>query len=139
MKRSLFVDSSAWYALADREDVYHDRAAACLTDALSAYARFVTTNHVVGESYTLIRMRLGYAAAQQFLRSLEQSHKVELVFVAQDQEEAAFVLLRRYADQEFSFVDATSFVVMKALGIRDAFTFDHHFATMRFVALSPGD
>lgn len=135
MKRSLFVDSSAWYALADREDVYHDRAAACLTDALSAYARLVTTNHVVGESYTLIRMRLGHAAAQQFLRSLEQSHKVELVFVAQDQEEAAFVLLRRHADQEFSFVDATSFVVMKALGIRDAFTFDHHFATLGFAML----
>ncbi len=135
MKRSLFVDSSAWYALADRDDVYHDRAAACLTGSLSAYARLVTTNHVVGESYTLIRMRLGHAAAQQFLKSLDQSRRVQRLFVAQDQEEAAFVLLHRYADQDFSFVDATSFVAMKALGLRDAFTFDHHFAALGYVML----
>ena len=135
MKRSLFVDSSAWYAVADRDDVYHSRTVACLTSSLSAYARLVTTNHVVGESYTLIRMRLGHAAAQQFLKSLDQSHRVQRVFVTLEHEEAAFVLLRRYADHDFSFVDATSFVVMKGLGLRDAFTFDRHFAALGFTML----
>jgi len=135
MKRSLFVDSSAWYAVADRDDPYHDQAASFLAESLSTYARLITTNHVVGESYTLIRMRLGHTAAQQFLKSLEQTHRLQRVFVVEDQEEAAFALLRRYDDQDFSFVDATSFVVMKALGLRDAFAFDRHFATAGRVVL----
>lgn len=135
MKRSLFVDSCAWYALADRDDAYHSQAAACLTESLSAYARLVTTNHVVGESYTLIRLRLGHAAAQQFLKSLEHTHRLQRVFVVESQEDTAYAMLRRYDDQDFSFVDATSFVVMKALGIRDAFTLDRRFAMAGFVAL----
>jgi predicted nucleic acid-binding protein len=135
MKRSLFVDSSAWYALADRDDPYHNHAASYLTESLAAYARLVTTNHVVGESYTLIRMRLGHAATQQFLKSLDHTHRLQRIFVVESQEEAAFALLRRYDDQDFSFVDATSFVVMKTLGLRDAFTFDKHFATAGFVAV----
>jgi len=89
----------------------------------------------VGESYTLIRMRLGHAATQQFLKSLDHTHRLQRIFVVESQEEAAFALLRRYDDQDFSFVDATSFVVMKTLGLRDAFTFDKHFATAGFMAV----
>ncbi len=135
MKRSLFVDSSAWYAVADRKDYYHRQAAVFLTEAISAQTRLVTTNHVVGESYTLIRGRLGYQPAQQFLASLEQTIRLQRVFVAESQEEEAYALLGRYKDHDFSFVDATSFVVMKALGIREAFAFDHHFSAAGFVSL----
>jgi len=137
VKRSLFVDSAAWYAIADRDDPYHESAASFLPSALSTYTRLITTNHVVGESYTLIRLRLGYVAAQRFLKNLEQTYRLQRVFVVESQEDAAFGLLRRYEDQDFSFVDATSFVVMRALGIRDAFTFDRHFATLGFVIVPP--
>ena len=39
------------------------------------------------------------------------------------------------ADQEFSFVDATSFAVMRGERIRHAFAFDQHFATAGFTRI----
>jgi predicted nucleic acid-binding protein len=135
MRRGLFVDSSAWYALADRDDVCHSRAVSFLRESLLTDTRLFTSNHVIGESYTLIRIRLGHAAAQRFLKSLDQTQRLERVFVIESQEETAWTWLRRYADQDFSFVDATSFVVMKALRLNEAFTFDKHFAAAGFVVL----
>ena len=36
-------------------------------------------------------------------------------------------LFRRHANKAWSFTDCVSFVVMRELRIRDAFTTDHHF------------
>lgn len=50
---NLFVDSSAWYALSDYDDKNHDSASIFLTQALKSNNRLVTSNLVVGETYTL--------------------------------------------------------------------------------------
>ena len=47
-------------------------------------------------------------------------------------EEEAERLLERYDDQPFSYVDATSFVTMRRLGIQDALTFDRDFIVAGF-------
>lgn len=48
--------------------------------------------------------------------------------------EAAWRILQGFADQDFSFVDCTSFALMERLGIVDAFAFDDHFLVYRFGA-----
>lgn len=53
-------------------------------------------------------------------------------FVPESWQENAEELLFTYRDQDFSYVDATSFVTMRRLGIQDAFTFDRHFAILGF-------
>jgi predicted nucleic acid-binding protein len=57
--------------------------------------------------------------------------------VAPDQEEAALAWLRVRDERPYSFVDATSFVVMRAMGIREALAFDGGFAAAGFVELRP--
>jgi predicted nucleic acid-binding protein len=52
-------------------------------------------------------------------------------------EAAAWELLQQRPDKEYSLVDATSFVLMRALGIERAFTFDAHFAQEGFEVLEP--
>ena len=91
-----------------------------------------TTNHVAGETYTLLRVRLGFDPAQEALRRLRESRIVERVFVSEEWEEEAERLLTQYADQDFSYVDGTSFVAMHRLGIVEAFAFDHHFSVAGF-------
>jgi predicted nucleic acid-binding protein len=98
--------------------------------------RLVTSNHVVGESFTLVRMRLGFGAAQEFLRGVRASARLQRVFVLQAWEEEAERLLGQFADQDFSYVDATSFVVMRKLDLHDAFAFDHHFAAAGFTGVA---
>ena len=41
----------------------------------------------------------------------------------------------KHIDQEFSFTDCTSFVVMKELRLREALATDHHFRIAGFVPL----
>ncbi len=52
---SLFVDTFMWYAAADRSDLGNSRAKA----VLAAGEPLVTTDHIVIETWTLIRNRLG--------------------------------------------------------------------------------
>lgn len=42
---------------------------------------------------------------------------------------------RRHADKDWSFTDCASFIIMRELRIRDAFTTDHHFRQAGFEPL----
>jgi predicted nucleic acid-binding protein len=62
----LFVDTWAWYALADRYDRDHVAAQQAIDSLLSDGESLVTTNFVVAESITLIRYHLHHTAAIQY-------------------------------------------------------------------------
>lgn len=139
MNHSVFVDSSAWYALADADDAYHQRATVNFRRLLAVRRGLVTTNHIVAETYTLLRARLGFRGAQQFLAGTRSSVYTRRVFVPESWEEAVEDLLARYDDQDFSYVDATSFVTMRRLGLDEALAFDHHFAILGFTLIGTAD
>lgn len=95
----------------------------------------MTTNYVLGESYTLIMGRLGPRTAQAFLDRIRSSSILQRVHVVEEWEDEAERLLVQYHDQRFSHVDATSFVTMRRLGIREALAFDSDFVTAGFTLL----
>ena len=70
MSTEIFVDASAWIALADAGDKYHKQATAVYPTLLRRYRRLVTTSLVVAEAHILIRRELGHAAAMAFLTGL---------------------------------------------------------------------
>jgi hypothetical protein len=72
-------------------------------------------------------------AAMRFLQSLQASPRLEQVLSDWALERDAEAILRRYTDQDFSYVDAVSFAVMRAQNITDVFGFDGHFRIMGFV------
>ena len=47
-------------------------------------------------------------------------------------EDAAEAILAQFEDQDVSYVDATSFTVMRNLRLTSAFAFDHHFSVAGF-------
>ncbi len=131
--RRIFVDTGAWFAAQVPDDEWHGHAVGTLRALLTGAYVLVTTNHVIGETYTLLRVACRHAAAVRFLDYLEETRRLERIFVQQETEARAFRLLRQHADQDFSFVDATSFAVMRTERIRHAFAFDHHFSTAGFL------
>ncbi len=129
---SLFVDTSAWYPLADAGHPDHRAVAEALRERIAAGARIVTTNVVVAETQALLLRRADRAVALAFLDAVHQPpNRVEYASPARV-EAATDQWLRRYPDQRFSLTDAISFVVMEELGIREALTLDRHFATAGF-------
>jgi uncharacterized protein len=131
----IFVDSSFWIGYGMSADRRHSDALAVF-DANDA-APLVTSNLVRGETWTFLRRRSGYAAAIDFLDRIEGAPRVEVVRVSRELEEQALTWLRRHDEREYSFVDATSFALMRSLRIHEAFAFDDDFTAAGFVELRP--
>lgn len=129
----IFVDTSFWVALRNKRDNHHGLARTLLTRRASG--ALVTSNHVRGETWTYLRRRAGHGSATAFLDALDHSARVQVVHVDPAQEADALRWLRRHDEREYSFVDATSFVLMRALRIREALAFDGGFAAAGFVEL----
>lgn len=129
----VFVDTGAWVAVQITDDEHHAEAARTLEALLGLPAILITTNHVVGETYTLLRVTRGYAAAAKFVSSVGLTTRLERVFVPEELERQAFTLLAQFRGHDFSFVDGTSFALMGSRGLRYAFAFDSHFATAGFL------
>ncbi len=124
---SLFVDTSIWYAAADSSDAASTRA----KTVLAAGEPLVTSDHVLVETWTLLRHRINRHAAQRFWEGLRNGvAAVEPVGMADL--EAAWQIGVSYRDRDFSIVDCTSFAVMCRLGIERAASLDDDFAVFRF-------
>ena len=131
----IFVDSSFWVAARLSRDDHHKDAIA-LFEGVSEQ-RLVTSNHVRGETCTFLGRRDGHATAVAFLDMLARTSRVDVVRVSEDHEAQALRWLRRHDERDYSFVDATSFALMRSLKIRDALAFDGDFAAAGFTELRP--
>ena len=125
-RRFVFVDTSAFVALAVKQDQSHAAAVAVATRLGERQPGLLTTNVVLMETHALLLRSLGGRRALAELQRIENG-SVVVVQVNQADEREARQLLLRYADRDFSLIDALSFVVMGRLGVLEAFTFDHHF------------
>ena len=131
----VFVDTSGFLALWDQTDEHHAPAVRLQNDLARKRRHFLTTDYVLDETATLLRIRHSHAAAIDFLDTAQHSEALRLVWVDPDRFAAASSWFRRYADKDWSFTDCVSFVVMRELKMRDAFTTDHHFAQAGFAVL----
>lgn len=125
-----FADTSFWFGLQERRDQRHEQARALVQRGVG---RVATTNHVLGETWTLLRRRSGHAAAVGFLERLQALPDLQIIHVDEAIEAEAWRWLRARSEREYSFVDATSFAVMRRRRIREALAFDGDFNAAGFV------
>ena len=133
---TIFVDTGAWIGLSVSRDQAHAAAAAFAANVAKRRAALLTTNYVLGESYTRIRYDDGHAKALTFdvlIRELIRRRHLTVAWVTPAVHELAMAMFRKYSDQEFSVVDCASFVVAKRKNIREVFGFDSDFAKMGFI------
>lgn len=124
---SLFVDTSVWFAALDSSERENSRAKAILKSG----EPLITTDHVLVETWSLLRYRGGREVAERFWEGLR--HGVAAIEpVSQADLESAWQIGLSWRDQDFSIVDRTSFAVMLRLGIERAASLDNHFAVFRF-------
>ncbi|MFO8034335.1 MAG: PIN domain-containing protein [Candidatus Bipolaricaulota bacterium] len=125
----VFIDTSAFYALADKGDRRHLEARAAYDELTKG--KLFTTDHVLVECWFLIGSRLGREVAIRFWDGIRSGIITVLQVTLQDLDYAREAI-GRFPDQRFSLVDGTSFAVMEREGIEQVFTFDSHFGIYRF-------
>jgi len=126
----IFVDTSFWIATNLPQDAHHQMAQRLLRE--HGAQQLTTTNHVLGETWTFIRRRARHADAVRFLDRAAASPRLSVVHVSEELEDTAIRWLRRHDERRYSFVDATSFALMRSLKIKDAFAFDADFTAAGF-------
>ncbi len=135
MKR-LFVDTSAWDAIADSADSHHELAL-LFQEEITGRCRLVITNYVLDELFTLLLINVGYARAVDFKHRLDlliQYNILDVIWVSETIAAEAWEIFERFnVDKHWSFTDCVSYVVMKHQRIEEVFAFDHHFEQMGFV------
>ena len=129
----VFVDTSFWIALLIPSETHHREARDLLASLESE--SLLTSNHVKGEIWTLLVRRAWHDKAVRFLDRLDATERLSVAVVSETVEDQAWRWLCRHDERPYSFVDATSFALMRSLRIREALTFDDDFEAAGFVRL----
>jgi uncharacterized protein len=125
---SVFVDTSAVYALLDAGDSRHEDATRAADRLLGE--ELVTHSYVVVELVSLVRRRLGAAAAARLIDDVLPA--LDVMDVEAGLRLRAMSAFRAAAGSGMSLVDRTSFEIMRERGLRRAWAFDADFGREGF-------
>lgn len=127
---SIFVDTSALLSVLDGDAQHHHRAAETWERLLSEGQELLCSNYVLVETVALVQKRLGLAAVRALYEDVVPVLQVK--WVEPEVHGAAVQTMLTAGRRELSLVDCTSFILMRHLGLDEAFTFDRDFARQGF-------
>lgn len=131
----VFVDTSAFKAYYDKKDRHHLIARSFVNGVVrreNEFRLFVTSDYILDETVTLVKIACGTKEASRFLDIIQKSRIVMVISVGEDCFKKAKETFEKHTDKGWSFTDCTSFTLMRELGIRNAFTFDEDFKQAGF-------
>jgi hypothetical protein len=130
----IFVDTGAWFAALVPNDPDHaaaDEWLATNTEPL------ITTDYILDELLTLLKIRNEYNRAIRVGEHLLEERIAELYWVSHEDVEDAWETYQQFQDKRWSFTDCVSRAVMERLEISTAFAFDDHFRQFGTVTVVP--
>lgn len=130
---TVFVDTSALYAVLDRDDDHHAAARPMWEHLLGGRDNLVTSNYVVVEMAALLQHRVGLAAARALFDDVLPALATE--WVTPDDHARGVAALLAAGRRKLSLVDCTSFTIMRRLGVQRVFAYDRHFSEQGFETL----
>ncbi len=122
---SVFVDTSAIYALLVRTERGHAETATAFERLLEAPRSLISSNYVIVETTALLQRRIGLHAVHDL-----QSHIAPLLtirWISETVHRRAAERLLRTDKRGISLVDCSSFTIMDAEGIEEALALDRDF------------
>jgi predicted nucleic acid-binding protein len=128
--KTVFVDTSGFYAALNADDPFHRRARDLLLRAEAEQWRLITTNYVVQETWALIQARLGWDAVEAWHRVVLP--RCEIVWIDEALHKLGAARCRQAGERRLSLTDCVSFEVMHREHVREAVADDEHFAAEGF-------
>lgn len=133
--RKVFIDTSFFIALANRDDMVHPRAKSLQAEFRRTKSKKITTEHIlfeVGDGLSRLKFR---QLAIDIILTVLKDDTFEVVPSSSVLFQSAIDLYCNRADKEWELTDCSSFVVMRQKGIQVAASTDKHFQQAGFRAL----
>lgn len=130
---TVFVDTSAFYALFDRNDNRHTQAQNIWRETLDSATLLLTSNYVLLELSALLQRRFGMEA----IRDVEERlvPVLTVTWVSDELHRRGVAMLLAANRRQLSLVDCVSFAVCRQSGVHTVFAFDAHFTEQGFELL----
>ncbi len=126
MNRNIFIDTCAFIGFFHKKDAMHKLSMEIWEQIRKDEKTFVTTNHVLDELATLLGRKTDFSYSARKMKRVYTSG-IYIERSTEIDELRALDYFEKYADQNVSFTDCLSFVMMEKLSIKQVFTFDRHF------------
>lgn len=127
---SVFIDTSAFLAILNREDQFHQVAKKVWEEINQIEEHLLCSNYVLIETIALLQRRFGIDAVRVFERDIQPI--IDIVWITQEIHHAGMVIVVTTNHRKLSLVDCTSFEIVRDLHIKQVFTFDTHFIDQGF-------
>ena len=128
----IFIDTGPFVARYIAADSNHKKAASIWNKVERSKEPLFTSNFVLDEVFTLMGRKADYSFAAQRAENIYASKALTILRPDLEDELNGLKLFKKYADQQMSFTDCISFVLMKRNRISHVFTFDQHFSVPGF-------
>ena len=133
----ILIDTGAIYAIVTRTDRHHEAAVAFTQEVSANKDVFLLADLVFAETMTLLKARLGTSIALQVGKVLRRNPICIWTPLGPDYERETWALFQQYDDKDWSYSDCALLALARRLGIKEVFTFDHHFSQMPEVERVP--
>ena len=133
--KKVFVDTTAWIALLNVDDLWHQQAKQIRLELLKSNYIFITTEFIlleVGDALCSQNIRNNTA---NFLHNIYQLNSIIVISFSQDLLQLGLNLYEQRLDKDWGLTDCISFIVMQRENIQEAFTSDKHFEQAGFIRL----
>ncbi|MEN9223107.1 MAG: PIN domain-containing protein [Thermostichus sp. BF3_bins_97] len=130
----IFVDTGAWFASIVPSDSDYSLASTWLNQNREA---LITTDYVIDETLTLLRMRHEKQRAIALGNAFFSGNLTIVHYITESEINQAWQVFHQFSDKNWSFTDCTSKVVMEGLKVSQAFAFDHHFRQFGSINVVP--
>jgi predicted nucleic acid-binding protein len=98
----LFVDTAGWMSMADKNDKLHMESMRIRDEWLRQGDILITTDYVIDETLTLIRIRLGIDKAEKWWEQVSGSPRLKVEWINPERAEKARGWFFRWRDKSFS-------------------------------------
>jgi predicted nucleic acid-binding protein len=126
----IFVDTSAFLAVLDRDDRNHARAQRHWESLIRQEVTLLCTSYVLVETVALLQNRFGIHAVRVFHEDIMPLLLVD--WVGEELHGGGMTGLVTASRRNLSLVDCVSFEAMRRRGVERAFAFDRHFREQGF-------
>jgi predicted nucleic acid-binding protein len=127
---SIFIDTSAFLALLNKDDHFHQIAKRTWEEINLSEEYLISSNYVIIETISLLQKRFGIEALRIFENEVRPV--IEIIWINQTIHHAGMVVVLITNHRKLSLVDCTSFEILRTQHVEKVFTFDSHFSEQGF-------